>query len=116
VQFATRVGPVTLVLQVVLVNPLPDVGPDAVHVCTGIVALVTGQVVVVQLLPAAAAAATQLAGNMGVGPVLTGVQVVAINEFALLAATAVQLATATGPLKMLVLHVLLTKEFPAFAV
>jgi hypothetical protein len=114
-QLATSVGPVTMGLQVVLVNPLPDDGPDAVHVCTGTVAEATGQVVVVQLLLKAAAVARQLAGNTAVGPVLTGVQVVAINELALLAAAGMQLAAAAGPLKICVLHVLLTNEFPGAA-
>jgi hypothetical protein len=116
VQLATGVGPVTLVLQVVLVNPLPDDGPDAVHVCTGTVAVATGQVVDVQLLAAAAAAAEQLAGSTAVGPVLTGVQIVATNKLALLAATGEQLAAPIGPLRICVLHVLFTNAFPAAAV
>jgi hypothetical protein len=114
-QLAASVGPVTMGLQVVLVNPLPDDGPDAVHVCAGTVAEATGQVVVVQLLLKAAAVARQLAGNTAVGPVLTGVQVVAINELALLAAAGMQLAAAAGPLKICVLHVLLKNEFPGAA-
>ena len=57
--------------QVVVVQLLPALGPDAVQVATGtLVVLLVEQVVVVQLLPAIAVTGEQV--WTGVGPVVTG--------------------------------------------
>ena len=73
-----------------------DMGLAAEHVGVGTLVVTSGlQVVVVQLLPAAAAAAVQLA--TGTLVVVTGAQVVAVQRLPELAATGVPLATPGGP-------------------
>src|SRR5436190_11725621 len=79
VQLETPVGPVVIGAgHVVVVQLLPEVGPWKEHEDTGVLFTTSvGQVVLVQLLPAAAAAAVQL--EIAAGPVVTGVgQVVVV--------------------------------------
>ena len=81
--------------QVVVVQRLPEVGPEAVHEDTGTLVVTNGgQVVAVKLLPEAAATGVQLA--IGVGPVTTGAgQVVAVQALPELAIAGVQDSTGT---------------------
>ena len=95
-QLDTPVGPVVIGAgQLVVVQLLPDVGPEGEHDDTGVLLTTSvGQVVAVQLLPEVAADAVQL--EIGVGPVVTGAgQVVAVQLFPALAIAAVQERTAT---------------------
>lgn len=76
---ATLVGPLTSVSggQVVVVQPLPELGPEAVHEATAaLVVLLVEQVVVVQPLPAAASEPVH--DETGVGPLVAVGQVVAV--------------------------------------
>ena len=63
--------------QVVVVQLLPEVAPEAVHEATGVGPVLTGvQVVATQLLPDPAAAGVH--ELTAVGPVLTVLQVVVV--------------------------------------
>ncbi len=77
-QVATGVGPVVAVLQVVVVQALPEAAVAGAQVATPtLVVLLLPQDVVTQLLPADPATAVQEATP--VGPVVTGAgQVVAV--------------------------------------
>jgi hypothetical protein len=70
VQLATNAGPVLLLVQVVVVNALPEPAAAAVQLATGtLLVLLVEQVVVVKLLPAVGPDAVHVA--IGVGPVVT---------------------------------------------
>jgi hypothetical protein len=111
VQVATGVGPVTIVLQVVVLKPLPAVGAIGVQVARGVVLVVTGQAVVVQPLPAVAALGVH-DDTLGV-LVLLGVHTVDIKLLPGAAPNAVQVATGTGPLSVAVAQVRVIHPLPA---
>ena len=88
--------------QVVVVYWLATVGPDAVQVATGtLLVLLVPQVVAVQLLPADAAVGVQTKT-----PVVTtaSAQVVAWYPLDEDAVTGVQVCTAVGPLRVVVVQ------------
>jgi hypothetical protein len=110
VQVATGVGGVTVVLQVVVLKPLPAVGAIGVQVARGVVLVVTGQAVVVQPLPALAALGVH-DDTLGV-LVLLGVQTVDIKPLPDAAAAAVQVATGAGPLSVAVAQLRVSHPLP----
>ena len=115
VQDETGVGPVvTGAGQVVVVQPLPDDGPEAEHEPTGtFVALLVPHVVAVYELPLDAVIGVQL--ETPTGPVVIGAgHVVAVQLLPEVAADAVQEATGTLVL-LLVLQVVVVQAFPAVA-
>ena len=95
-QLATPVGPVVIGAgQVVVVQLLPEVGPEAVQDETGTL-LLTSVGQVVAVQLLPEAAATGVQLEMGVGPVVMGAgQVVAVQLLPAPAITAAQLATGT---------------------
>jgi len=147
VQVCTWVGPLTGVAagQVVVVKPLPAVGPEAEQVPTAtLVVLLVPQVVVVQRLPAVGPEPAQL--DTPVGPVVTGAghvvvvqllpevgpeaahddtgvlvrtsvgQVVDVQLLPEVAADAVQLEIGVGPVVTGAGQVVAVQELPALAI
>lgn len=114
VQDATGVLFALLVLQVVATQPVPTDAAALLQEGTAVgPVLVTGQVVVVQLLRALPPAGVQAAGLTGVGPVDSVGQVVVVQLFSAVGPLGEQVPD--GVLVLLLAQFVVVQPFPAVA-
>lgn len=114
VHAATGVLLTLLVLQVVATQPVPADAAALLQEGTGVgPVLVTGQVVVVQLLRALPPAGEQVAGSTGVGPVTRVGHVVVVQKFAAVGPIAKQVPE--GVLVLLLEQLVVVQALPAVA-